>query len=67
VAREARFAVSLLEGMVRLVGTELVSRVGEEMVVLEVLGAVLGDEPLIQSQSTSKSASFSFIISLLNS
>ncbi len=62
MVREALFVASLLEGMVRPTVTELDSRVGEEMAVLEVLGAALGDEALIRPQSTSKSASFNHII-----
>lgn len=62
MVREARFVASLLEGMVRPTVTELDSRVGEEMAVLEVLEVALGDEALIRSQSTSKSASFVHVI-----
>lgn len=62
MVREAHFVASLLEGKVRPTVTELDSRVGEEMAVLEVLGAALRDEALIRSQSTSKSALFIHII-----
>jgi len=63
VVREARFVASLLEGMVHPAVTELDSKVGEGMAVLEVLGAALGDEARIRFQFTSKFTPFIHSIS----